>query len=461
MIKSTEKNRLFHRKILFLAGFLFAALTLAGAPSPQEGAKARTFSLETAREYALQHNYDTVKSRLDAASARKKVRETVAAGLPQISSTLNYMNNLELATVLIPNFFEGKFDEKIPVQFGTQHNATFSLQVNQLVFNGSYIVGLQTSSIYRRLADQGLERTELEVLETVTGTFYLIMVSEENEKIMQASLNNLKKTHFEIKELHKEGFAAETDVDLIQVSVNSLENGLQALRRQIKVGYNLLKFQMGIDLNEEIELAESLDSFIGALDPEEAFEAEFRLEDNLDYQLLETQEKLAELALKNEKAKYLPTVAAFYTYQRNAYRDQLDFFSEDAHWFRAQILGVNITIPVFKSGAQAAQVKQAAYALEKAQSTRIQAGEGLRLEMKRAQSDFESAYDNYTNMKANMELSEKIYNVTLEKYREGVSSSMELTQAHDKFLNSQSQYIQAVSGLLSAKNQLDRITHDF
>ncbi|MFW6137072.1 MAG: TolC family protein, partial [Candidatus Aminicenantaceae bacterium] len=121
----------------------------------------------------------------------------------------------------------------------------------------------------------------------------------------------------------------------------------------------------------------------------------------------------------------------------------------------------NITIPVFKSGAQAAQVKQAVYALEKAQSTRIQAGEGLRLEMKRAQSDFESAYDNYTNMKANMELSEKIYNVTLEKYREGVSSSMELTQAHDKFLNSQSQYIQAVSGLLSAKNQLDRITHDF
>jgi outer membrane protein TolC len=371
------------------------------------------------------------------------------------------MNNLELTTVLIPNFFEGKFDEKIPVQFGTQHNATFTFQVNQLIFNGSYIVGLQTSSIYRRLADQGLERTQLDIQETVSDTYFLILVSEESEQIMQASLDNLKKTHYEIKQLYKEGFVAETDVDLIQVSVNSLENGLQALRRQIDVAYNLLKFQMGLELTEDIKLSDSLDSFIQDLNPEQAFNTELKLENNLDYQLLETQEKLAELALKNEKSKYLPSISAFYTYQRNAYRDQFDFFSEDANWFRAQILGINVNIPIFKSGAQAARVKQAALAVEKARNTRIQAGEGLRLEMERAVSNLKSAYENYMNMKANMELSEKIYRVTLEKYKEGVASSMELTQAHDKYLNSQSQYIQAMSELLSAKNKLDRVTENY
>ncbi|MBN1273729.1 MAG: TolC family protein [Candidatus Aminicenantes bacterium] len=461
MINTTRRNHIKIHAFFLIAGYFFSAITASAASSPQHKTKTRSFSLEAAREFAVQHNYDAVKSRLDVESAGKKIRETTAAGLPQISSSLNYLNNLELTTVLIPNFFEGKFDEKIPVQFGTQHNATFTVQVNQLVFNGSYFVGLQTSKIYRRLADQGLERTELDIQETVTDTYFLILVSEESEKILQASLNNLQKTHFEIKELHKEGFVSETDVDLIQVSVNSLKNGLQALRRQIEVAYKLLKFQMGLELGEKIELEDSLYSFIQALNPEKAWEAEFELEDNLDYQLLQTQEKLAELALKNEKSKYLPTVSAFYSYQRNSYRDKIDFFSKDANWFRAQILGINVSIPLFKSGAQSARVKQASLALEKARKTRIQAGEGLRLEMERAVSGLKSAYDNYINMKTNRELSEKIYHVTLEKYKEGVSSSMELTQAHDKYLNGQSQYIQAMSGLLSAKNRLDRITHNY
>jgi len=461
MIRSILKDTIFTGKILFLIGSLFLSTSAAASSFFQKEAKIRLFSLEAAREFAIQHNYDAVKSRLDVESARKKLRETVAGGLPQISSSLNYMNNLELATVLIPNFFEGKFDEKIPVQFGTQHNTTFTVQVNQLLFNGSYFVGLKTSSIYRRLADQGLERSQLDIQETVSDTYFLILVSEESEKIMRNSLDNLRKTHFEVKELYKEGFLPETDVDIIQVSVNSLENGLQALLRQIEVGYNLLKFQMGMDLDEKIELKDSLSSFIRNLSPEEWFETEFKLQNNLDYKLLETQEKLAEMALKNEKAKYLPTLSAFYTYQRNAYQDKFDFFGEDVNWFRAQILGVNVNIPIFKSGAQAARVTQAKLEVEKARETRIQAGQGLRLEMKRTVSGLKSAYDNYVNMKDNMELSEKIYNKTLEKYKEGVSSSMELIQAHDKYLNSQSQYIQAMSELLSAKNQLDRITHNY
>jgi len=461
MMRSTLKDALCLGKIIAVISCFFIAAAAASASPSQKPTEVRSFSLEAAREFALQHNYDTIKSRLDVEAAKKKLRETVAGGLPQITSSLNYMNNLELATVLIPNFFEGKFDEKIPVQFGTQHNTTFTIQVNQLLFNGSYFVGLKTSSIYRRLADQGLERSKLDVQETVSDTYFLILVSEESEKIMQASLDNLKKTHFEVKELYKEGFLPETDVDMIQVSVTSLENALQALRRQIDIGYNLLKFQMGMDLDEKIELEDSLSSFIRDLSPEEWFNTEFKLQENLDYQLLETQEKLAEMALKNERAKYLPTLSAFYTYQRNAYQDKFDFFGEDVNWFRAQILGVNVSLPIFKSGAQSARVTQAELEVEKARETRIQAGEGLRLEMKRTLSGLKSAYENYLNMKDNMKLSEKIYNKTLEKYKEGVSSSMELIQAHDKYLNSQSQYVQALSEFLSAKNQLDRITHNY
>jgi len=444
--------------------FLCLALVISGSAihsGQVEKKEIKSFSLISAQQYAVQYSYNIRKSKLDVAASRKKLKETVASGLPQVSSGISYINNLELATILIPNFFEGKFDEKIPVQFGTQHTANFNITVNQLIFNGSYFVGLQTASIYRRLADQGLEQTELTVKETVTSTYYLILVSEESEKILKANLENLGKTLYEIRETYKEGFVAETDVDLLQISYTKLKNGLQTVQRQKETAYNLMKFQMGIELKEKISLTEKLEDILSCVDVKKFVEADFDLENNLDYKLLVTQERLLELALKNEKSKYFPTVAAFYTYQRSAMRDAFNFFNFDENWFRAQFFGVNINIPIFKSGAQKAKVQQAAITLDQMRNTREQAAQGILLEASEARVNLESANENYLNTKDNMALSEKVYNATLIKYREGMASSMDLTQANDKYLQSQSDYIQAMAALLNAKNSLDKISNNY
>jgi len=447
-----------------LIRFLCSILVISGLAihaGQVEKKEIKPFSLISAQQYAVQHSYNIRKSQLDVAASRKKLKETIASGLPQVSSSISYMNNLELATVLIPNFFEGKFDEKIPVQFGTQHTANFNFTVNQLIFNGSYFVGLQTASIYRRLADQGLEQTQIDVKETVTSTYYLILVSEESEKILKANLKNLEKTLYEIREIYKEGFVEETDVDLLQISTTKLKNGLQTVQRQKEIAYNLLKFQMGIELEKNISLTEKLEDILSRVDVAKFVETDFDLESNLDYKLLVTQEKLSELALKNEKSKYFPTVAAFYTYQQSAMRDAFNFFNFDKNWFRAQFFGININIPIFKSGAQKARVQQAAITLDQMRNAREQAAQGILLEASKARVNLESAYENYLNTKENMALSEKVYNVTLTKYREGMASSMDLTQANDKYLQSQSDYIQAMAALLNAKNSLDKISNNY
>jgi len=444
--------------------FLCLALVISGAAiqaGQVEKKEIKPFSLISSQQYAVQHSYNIRKSKLDVAAAQKKLKEIVASGLPQVSSGISYINNLELATILIPNFFEGKFDEKIPVQFGTQHTANFNITVQQLIFNGSYFVGLKTASIYRRLADQGLEQTQLDVKETVTSTYYLILVSEESEKILKANLENLEKTLYEIREIYKEGFVEETDVDLLQISTTKLKNSLQTISRQKDIAYNLLKFQMGIELKENISLTEKLEDILSRVDVAKLVEADFDLESNLDYKLLVTQEKLSELALKNEKSKYFPTVAAFYTYQRSAMRDSFNFFNFDENWFRAQFFGVNIDIPIFKSGAQKARVQQAAITLDQMRNAREQAAQGILLEASKARVNLKSAYENYLNTKENMALSEKVYNATLTKYREGMASSMDLTQANDKYLQSQSDYIQAMAALLNAKNSLDKISNNY
>ncbi len=421
----------------------------------------REFSLQSAQKFAVESSYDTQRSQLDIQAARKKMRETLLTGFPQLYSNIDYMNNLELATVLIPNIFEGKFDEKIPVQFGTQHNANVNFTLNQLLFNGSYIVGLKTSKIFRQLADQNHERTQLDILETVTNTYYLILVAEESEKILISNLENLEKTHYEIRERYKEGFVAETDADLIQIAVTKLKNGLQAIVREKEIAYKLLKFQMGLELDEQIALTDKLEDILQQIDIPNAANVEFDLQQNIDYKLLETQEKLSEMALKNEKAKYLPTISAFYSFQWNAFRDEFTFFNFKEDWFRTQILGVNISMPIFTSGVQKAKVAQALIDLKKAQNARIQASQGLTLEAARARSALDSAYENYLNTRENRELSKKVYDATLFKYNEGVASSLDLTQAHDQYLSAQSDFIQAISGLLTAKNKLDRLNNNY
>jgi outer membrane protein TolC len=421
----------------------------------------KKFSLHEVQEYAVQHNYEAKKSQMDVAAAQKKLKETVASGLPQVTSTIGYLNNLELTTVLIPNFFEGKFEEKIPVQFGTQHNANLTVTIDQLIFNGSYFVGLKTSKIYQQLADQGLERTQLDVKETVTSTYFVILVSEESQRIIRSNLENLEKTLYEIQERYKEGFVEETDVDLVQISVTALKNSLQNVQKQTHVAYNLLKFQMGLDLNEELQLQDNLENLLNGVDIKNTLEVEFDLEQNIDYRLLNTQEKLSELALKNEKAKYWPTVSAYYSYHRNAFRDSFSFFDFNKDWFRAQVIGVNINIPIFKSGAQKARVQQAAIVLDQARNATRQASQGLLLEDTQAQNNLKSAYESYLNTKENVELSERVYEKTLIKYQEGLASSLDLTQANDKYLQSQSNLIQALSELLDAKNRLDRIRNNY
>jgi outer membrane protein TolC len=426
-----------------------------------QNAEVHGFSLQSAQEFAVEHSYDIRRSQMDILAAKKKVRETVSSGFPRISSTIDYMNNLELATVLIPNFFEGKFEEKIPVQFGTRHNATAGFTLNQLIFSGSYLVGLKTSKIFRQLADQNHARTQLDILETVTDTYYLILVSEESERILSSNLANLEKTHYEIRERYKEGFVAETDADLVQISVTKLKNSLQAVVRQKEVAYKLLKFQMGLDLSAQIVLTDKMEDVLRQIDISKAANTEFDLEQNIEYKLLKTQERFSEMALKNEKSKYFPTVSAFFSYQWSAYRDAFSFLNFDEKWFRTQVLGVNVNIPVFTSGFQRAKVAQASIALKQARTARIQASQGLTVEAASLKSALDSAHENYLNTKENMGLAQRVYDATLIKYNEGVASSMDLTQANDKYLMAQSEFIQAMSGLLAAKNKLDRLNNNY
>lgn len=427
----------------------------------KETETAQPFSLEQAREYAVKHNATAENARLDVAMARKKIWETTATGLPQVKGSISYRNALDIPVTLVPaQIFDPDAapDEFMELKFGTQHNATMELTVDQLIFSGSYIVALKASQTYLKISQEGRAKTEIEVKAAVTDTYYLILLAEQTKQTLDATLKNLEKTLYETQEMHKAGFLEDTDVDQLQLTATNLENSVRSMERQIRVTYRLLKFQMGLNLDAPIRLTENLDEILSALNPEKLLAEPFKLENHIDFRIARTQEKSYNLLWKRQISEYLPTISAYYTYTRMAMRDSFNFFKKnDEKWFPSSTVGVQINIPIFSSGMRAAQVAQAKLELRKARNTKKQTADNLRLELIQARSAFEDATEKKESTQKSLNLAKRIYEKTIVKYGKGMSSSLDLSQIHNQYLTAESDYMKVVVDLLNAKTRLDKV----
>jgi outer membrane protein TolC len=441
---------------LVMAAWLVVGVQPAAAAD--ENGDILWLSLQEAQNYAVKHSTETRNAQLDVAMAKKKVWETTASGLPQISASASYRDNLKIPTTLIPAQFidpDAEAGTFVGVKFGTQHNATLDLTVNQLIFNGSYFVGLQASRIYLQLSKDQLSKSEIDIKEAVTKTYYLILLAEEHKQTLESNLENVKKTLFETQELHKAGFVEDTDADQIQLSVTDLENAVKSMERQIEVTYRLLKFQMGLDLQRPIRLSQTLENILSEIHGKELLTEDADLTHHIDYRALDTREKSLKLLLRREKTEYLPTISAFFSYSQMAMRESFNFFSKDK-WFPSMMFGLNINIPIFSSGMRGARVAQAKMDLQKATNLKMQVADGLRLELFQARSEFADALEKTQNLKKNVQLAKRIYEKTLVKYKDGIATSLELTQTHNQYLTAESNYTNAAVQLLNAKIRLDK-----
>jgi len=416
------------------------------------------FSLVEAQEYAIQKAYSMQNSRKDIEIARKKVSEITALGLPQVNADLSYTNFIDIPTQLIPGeFFEQEPGTFIPVQFGTKHNASFELGLTQLIFDGSYIVGLKASKAYLSLSQTQLLKSEIEIKESIAQAYSMVLIAEESKVIIDSTLITLRKSLYETREIFKSGFIEDTDVDQLELLVAELESSLIRVTRSLELAYNFLKFQMGMEIKEIIVLTDDLDALLNMVDPDVLLNTKFDFNSNVDYQMLKNQENLAQLQVKLEKAAYLPNIVGFYSFQENAQRVSFNFVEADQPWFKTSFFGFQLHIPIFSSGNRHSKVKQAKLKVDKLMIADQQLREGLELELVTARADFYNAYLIYENRVKSLGIAKKIYQKTTEKYKEGISSSLDLSQSYNQYLESEAQYIDSIKDLLGAKIKLNKI----
>lgn len=429
-----------------------------------------SFTLLEAIAFAQENNANVKNAEVDMEIAKKKVWETTAIGLPQVTGSVNYTNTFDVPEMSFGPYIAWDMmppgDPITPetigaytmpgqiIELGVKENVAWDITVSQLIFSGEYIVGLQASKAFQQMSDLSYEKANIDINQQISDSYLLVKMLEKNYQNVETSLENTRLLLKEMETTNEVGFADKNSVDQFRLTVSNLGNVLLSMERQINTSKMLLKYQMGYDMDKEIELTQNLEEVFAALDYESYLTKEFTVENHIDYQILDTQEKLTLLSLKQQKSKSLPTIAAFYKHQEQ-------FETPDFNFFNPNMVGVSLTVPIFSSFSRSSKVKQAKLELIKAQNSKAMVASGLSLQIQQARGDFSTAFEKYTVEKENLALAEKIYDDTVKKFKNGNASSLEVTQAQNQMLNTQSSYYTAIFELLQAKNTLDKALNNY
>jgi outer membrane protein TolC len=419
------------------------------------------FSLKEAQDYAVKNSYNTRIAQEDVVKSKKRVNEITAIGLPQVKGSVAYQNFLKLPVTVVPaDFFGGDPGSFQAVTFGTDHNMTADVTANQLIFDGSYIVGLQAARTYLELSKNNLVKNEIEIRQQVAQAYHMVLAAEKNEEILKKNLETVNTIHKETKALFENGFLEEQDADQVLLNKMNLQTSINNAQRQVKIAYNLLKFQMGMPIENEIALTEDIEGMVNSKSDAAHLDTAFTMENHIDYKIVMTNVRASELSLKNERSAYLPKLKGFFTHQQQSPSNEFNYFS-DAEWFPSNFWGINLEVPIFSSLMKHNKIQQAKIDLDIANIQRIQMEENLRLQVDNARSNFAYALDNYHTAEENLSLAQRIKDKTNTKYKEGLSSSLELAQAENQYLTAQGNYIQSLLNVLNGKTELDKALNNY
>lgn len=451
-------------KQLILIATLFFACSASAQRKP-EPAQPKTkqsysFTLRQAISHALEHNYSAINATRDIEAAKQKKRETTAAGLPQIAANVDYTDNLAVPLSVIPAQF---LDPSAPsgtfaaVAFSPKHSVNARATLNQLLFDGSYIVALQASKTYLKYYENMKRKTTTGVKEMVISSYGNVLLAEESIAILEKNKTTLSKTFSDTKETFKNGLIEEENVEQLQITLSSLESNLSNTKRTLEIAYNMLKIAVGIDINDDLILADKLDQ-LTVTNLDMAFsQDEFNMSNNVNYQIAENFKEQRRLEYKLQKSKALPTLSANLNFGYNAFDEDFNFYFKNQKYYNFSSFGVNLNVPIFSSFARSSRTQQAKIALEQAETQLTESEQRLRLQYESAKSEYEFSIEEFNTAKSNLNLAERIERKQQTKFTEGLSSSFDFSEAQRQLYTAQQNYLQSMVNIINKKAGLETV----
>ena len=412
------------------------------------------FSLNEAIEYALQYNYTAINAGRDIEISKQKKWETTANGLPQINGTVDYQNAFKLQSNIID--FNGT---PALLTFGAFNSMDSRLSLSQLIFDGSYIVALQASKAYLEFFQNAKKKTDSEIRAMVTNSYGNVLLAEESIKVLERNQAVLEKNYSDLNQIYKNGLGEEESVEQISITLASVKSNLKNVIRLREISLNMLKINLGIEINDELKLSENLDS-LSKNNLQSVLESnEFNVTNSIDYQISSSLVTQKKLLLKLEKSKALPSLAANINFGYNTFGNTFSMFESNQKWFNYSNVGVRLNVPIFSSLGRNAKTQQAKIAYQQAQTKLTETEQMLKLQFQKAKSDFDFSIEEYETAKSNLNLAERIEKKQQIKFKEGLSTSFEFSEAQRQLYANQQSYLQSMVDVINKRAALEKITN--
>ena len=441
------------KKTLF---YVYLALFFSGAAQET----STVLNLDAAIEYGLTNNPNIQNASLEIQKAYKERWATIAIGLPQISVTGNYQNFLELPVSLVPaEFFGGQEGEFSELRFGTTQNMIGSVRMNQLLFDGSYIVGVQASKIFLEISELGYDKTSLEIRKAIIDAYGTVLLAQENAAILAKNKSNIKKTLEETQKIIANGLAEEENAEQLELTLSRIATQLDYANTLQDITMSMLKWIMGMPEENRITLEQSLEELVALKMLESNAPSVLTIENNLDLKFAENDRTSEELLYRYEKSKALPKLSAFMSGTYTGNSNEFTFTDPDQKWFGSSLFGINLEVPIFSSLLRSSNTQKAKLSLEQAEIRLVDTRNRLAIELEMAVNEMDLALKNYTTSKKDLALAERIEQKNQIKYLEGLSSSFDLRQAQQQLYTTQNQFLQSMKAVIDAKTNLETLTN--
>ena len=439
-------------KIKFLIIFSLILANTSGQNLPE------SLSLNEAIEFGLSNNRSIINADREILKAKKERWKTIAIGLPQISSEINYQNFLEMPVSLVPaEFFGGQIGTFSELIFGTEQNMIGSVKMEQLLFDGSYLVGLEASRIYLKISENLFEKTNLEVKKLITTTYTNVLIAQFNISFLEKNKKTLEVNLKEIRELFKNGFEEEESVEQMQLSLSQVSSSLKYAQNLMKITEEMVKFVIGYPTEKPLLLRSNLEDIFNEGLYFKTIPEITNISNNIDIKIADNNVKSEALQFKYEKSKSLPKLSGFINQTYTGNSNEFTFADRDQKWYGSSLVGLNLKIPLFSSLGRSAISQKAKISLDQAITELKETQERIRIEVNAAYNDYDLAVDNYFTEKENLRLAERIEKKNQIKFFEGVVQSFELRMSQMQLYNAQNNFVTAIHSVINKKTQLETL----
>lgn len=415
-------------------------------------------NLKESLDYALENNVDAKNARLEVLVAKTTVKEETSKGLPQINGSFNLNYNPEIPVVFLPNeppFGDPTIDaDVLPARFGVSYQSGLGVTVSQMIFDGSFFVGLRAAKTLRELTEFDQIKVENDVIESVKKAYFGVLVNQERIELAQANLTRLDSLFEETKILNEAGFTEKIDVTRIQVQRNNTLTSLSRAQTAYDVSKQLLKIQMGLPKEFDIQITESL----AELNPEDELNEILTMEgmNRVEVEQLSKNLELYNLDLKNNHAQYMPAITFNANYNRNGAGNDLSQVYNSQNWFSSSLLGVTMSIPIFDGLAKSARIQRNRIQIQQLENQRLFLDDNIALEIYQSRENLANDLSILRVQRENMALAQEVYDITKIKYNEGVGTNLEVVEADAALKEAEINYLTALYDGLIAKVDLEK-----